>query len=111
MQRKVARIVQLPLKAYDAEKQINARAANSKMVLRTQHLVEMMLERDITMRQVLSTLRRGQVVSGPEWSEDHNNWTYKVQKLSSGRDVTVVCCLSATELTVTAITTYGRGGG
>ena len=53
------------------------------------HAREMLVERDISMRQALDTFRRGRMIDGPILDE-HNEWRCKLVKRTAGRRVQVV---------------------
>ena len=90
----------------DAEEWIRGAALDSRNVGRTDHAIEQMLNRDISMRQVWETIRVGRVVKDPEWDDEHGDWVCKVQKRAAGRSITVVIALEAINK-MTVVTTYG----
>jgi len=58
----------------------------------TDHVVQRMLERRITRKQVLCCLRNGHFLDGPNWSDDRN-WVMKLEVLSAGDPIVVVAAL------------------
>lgn len=53
------------------------------------HFQKRMSERGITMRQVLSTIRKGELVDGPK-KDDHGDWRIKIRRRVAGRKTQVV---------------------
>ena len=53
------------------------------------HAREMLVERDISTRQALDTIRRGRMIEGPTLDE-HNEWRCKLVRRTAGRRVQVV---------------------
>ncbi len=90
----------------DAEEWIRGAALDSKNVGRTDHAIEQMIDRDISMRQVWEVIKVGRVVKDPEWDDEHEDWVCKVRKRAAGRRVTVIIALEAKNK-MTVVTTYG----
>jgi Domain of unknown function (DUF4258) len=56
------------------------------------HLRESMLERDISMRQVMTTVREGSINQGPTMDE-YGEWRCRLRKRTAGRLVRVVVAI------------------
>ena len=69
-------------------------ARNSFNIKWTQHALHRLNEREISSRQVISTVRRGRPAAEPG-QDDYGEWTITLTKRCAGRDVRVV--VSATE--------------
>jgi hypothetical protein len=69
------------------------------------HFAQSMLQRQIVMRQVLTTLMEGKVVSGPDIDE-YDEWRCKVEKWSAGHRVTVVVAIARNRDLLKGVTTY-----
>lgn len=67
------------------------------------HFSDMMVERDISMRQVLTVLREGTINQGPELDE-YNDWRCRVKKRVAGRLVRVVVAIQRNALLI--VTTF-----
>jgi len=53
-----------------------------------------MIEREITLRQVLKVLRHGDLVTGPEWStEGEEGWKCNFRRITAGESIEVVAKL------------------
>ena len=63
--------------------------AEGGRVVATQHAYDRMEERDLNMSQVLSVLKRGEIVEGPKWSARHENWSFSLRADTAGQIVTV----------------------
>ena len=59
-------------------------------------------EREITMRQALTTLRKGQVERGPEVDE-FGGWKVVLMRRTSGRQMRVVTVLVGGELVIVTV--------
>ena len=68
----------------------------------TKHALERMEEREITMRQALSTLRLGHIEGDPEPDED-GGWKLVLARRSAGSPVRVVVSLDDDELYVVTV--------
>ena len=69
------------------------------------HFAESMLERQIVMRQVITTLLEGKVVLGPDIDE-YGDWRCKVEKWSAGQRLTVVVAIAKSRDLLKGVTTY-----
>ena len=68
----------------------------------TEHACQRMEEREITMRQALSTLRLGQIEGNPEPDED-GSWKLVLARRSAGTHVRLVVVLDDDELYVVTV--------
>lgn len=68
----------------------------------TEHALERMDEREITMRQALSTLRLGNIEGNPEPDED-GGWKLVLARRSAGTHVRLVVALDDDELYVVTV--------
>lgn len=95
-----------PLTPQRFEQEVQNRAQFSHMVIQTDHFKEQMLKRDITLRQVLNTLRKGSLKKPPTYNQAHATYEGSMTYHGTGREITVVCALRGSELTVFAVTVY-----
>lgn len=68
----------------------------------TEHALERMEEREITMRQALSTLRLGDIEGNPEPDKD-GGWKLVLARRSAGTHVRLVVALDDDELYVVTV--------
>ena len=61
-----------------------------------------MRERDITMRQVLSTLQKGKIIDGPA-SDEFGDFRVKLKRYVAGRTIQVVVALNIGKCTVVTV--------
>ena len=66
------------------------------------HFRQRLRERDITMRQVLSTLRKGKITDGPE-SDEYGDFRVKLKRYVAGKIIQVVVALNFGKCTVVAV--------
>lgn len=66
------------------------------------HFRERLQDRDITMRQVLSTLQKGKIVDGPK-RDVHNDFRVKMKRYVAGRKIQVVVALNVGKCTVVTV--------
>lgn len=59
-------------------------------------------EREITMRQALTTLRKGRIERGPEVDE-FGGWKVVLVRYASGRQIRVVTVLAGGELVIVTV--------
>ncbi len=95
-----------PMSAQDFVDQVRDRARFSHMVRQTEHLKQRMAERDITIRQVLTVLRKGTLAEGPTINREYGTYEGKMKRHATGREITVVCAIQGESLTVIAMTVY-----
>ncbi len=67
--------------------------AQGGRVTASQHAYDRMDEREITMKQVLRVLERGELVEGPAWCDDHDNWKFAMRADTAGQLVKVVATI------------------
>ena len=63
---------------------------------------ERLRDRDISMRQVLSTLRKGEVTDGPR-RDVHGDFRVKLKCYVAGRKIQVVVALNVSKFTVVTV--------
>ncbi|MBZ9985715.1 DUF4258 domain-containing protein [Mesorhizobium sp. BH1-1-5] len=81
-------------RAKDFEKRIRTLAAVTKNVRWSQHALDRMAERDITIRVALNVLREGMVVGNVEPGKGVGEWKAKiVHNVKGRRDVGVIAVL------------------
>lgn len=73
--------------------------ADGDRVLPVPHAYERMEEREVTFTQVLRILRRGNLVEGPNMSNERM-WRYKYRGDSAGQDISVVVDLDRDQMGV-----------
>ena len=54
--------------------------------VRTNHLWDMMVKSCFDNQDVLAVFENGQIRKNPEWNDEHQNWTYKVEGQSVDED-------------------------
>ncbi|MFL6215824.1 MAG: DUF4258 domain-containing protein [Blastocatellia bacterium] len=70
-------------------------------------LKDSMPRRQVTMLDVVNTLRKGQIVRNPEWDEEHQNWKYRVEGVDSEADeLTVITVIFTADLTLYIVTVF-----
>ena len=94
--------------AKDFETKVQNYAKFSHMVIITDHARQQGQKRGITNRLIINTLRKGQIDGQPKWDAKKQNWTGKINQISAGNDITVVCAIRDSALIVTVVTAYGR---
>lgn len=66
-----------------------------------------MRERNVTMPQLVHTLRTGRVHRSPEWDNAHEAWKYRVEGVDTdGDELTAVTVILERELTLRIITVF-----
>ncbi len=65
-----------------------------------------MYEADITAPQVLRVLSEAEIVDGPTWSEEHEDWVCILRKQVAGRSVSVVVGIDQETAGVTVVTVF-----
>lgn len=66
------------------------------------HYKERLVERDITMRQVISTIEKGEIIDGPK-KDQYGDWRIKLKRFVAGRKVQVVLALNNGKSTVVTV--------
>lgn len=66
------------------------------------HIRERLRERDITMRQVLSTVQKGEITDGPN-KDVHGDFRIKMRRYVAGRKVQVILALNVGKCTVVTV--------
>ncbi len=66
------------------------------------HFRDRLRERDITMRQVLSTLRNGEITDGPK-KDVHGDVRIKMRRYVAGRKIQVAQALNVRKCTVVTV--------
>ena len=87
-----------------AERLIRSLAADTGNCAWSAHFIENMVEREVSMRQVLMTLREGRVVSDPV-RDEFGDWRCTVKKRCAGQRVTVIVAIQGRERLI-GVTTY-----
>ncbi len=66
-----------------------------------------MRERNVTMPQLVHTLRTGRVLRSPEWDDAYEIWKYRVEGVDTeGDELTAVTVILEEELTLRIITVF-----
>lgn len=83
----VVKVVKFPARMFapEFEKIVHDRARFSHEVVLTNRVLEQMNERDITRRQVISTLRKGGVLTVPKLDKRHGTYVARMGYTVSGR--------------------------
>lgn len=95
-----------PMSPERFEAEVRDRARFSHMVALTDHVRNKMAERELTLRQVLNTLRKGTLEKGPDRNDRHATWEGVMTHYGTGRRISVVCALRDREAVVFAVTVY-----
>lgn len=66
------------------------------------HFRERLRERDITMRQVLSALQKGEITDGPK-RDSHNDFRVKMKRYVASREIQMVVALNVRKCTVVTV--------
>lgn len=66
------------------------------------HFRDRLRERDITMRQVLATIEKGDLIDGPKLDQ-HGDWRIKLKRYVAGRKVQIVLAVSHAKSTVITV--------
>lgn len=66
------------------------------------HFRQRLEERDITMRQVIATIRKGELIDGPK-KDHYGDWRVKLQRRVAGRKIQVVLAVDMHECTVVTV--------
>lgn len=72
----------------------------------TDHVWDQMRDRGIVNSQVLTVLEAGDVVKGPTWDDEYQDWVCIMKKFVAGRSVQVVLGIHAVRGEVTIVTAY-----
>lgn len=68
---------------------------------------ESMRERNVTMPQLVHSMRTGRVLRSPEWDDAYANWKYRVEGVDTEDDeLTAVTVILEEELTLRVITVF-----
>jgi hypothetical protein len=87
----MGKVTTVPKPLADVEATIRRVAHNSSSVRTTQHALEKLQERGLTMTQVYRCLQSGTFVDGPTLSSEvQMGWKFRMQVLSAGEYVRVV---------------------
>ncbi len=85
----------LPITRKALEGIIHARAADSKNVDFTEHCLQRLEERGVTLREALRCVSRGSIVGSIEYDAKHKTWKFRIQE-APPRDI--VCLVAAVSL-------------
>jgi hypothetical protein len=70
-------------------------------------LQDSMPKRQVTMLDVVNTLKTGQIVRDPEWDEGYQSWKYRVEGVDmEADDLTAITVIFAADLTLYIITVF-----
>ena len=72
------------------------------------HAKERMLERDISIHQVLDVLRHGKGIDGPDL-DTYGCWRIKLEKFTTGKKVQVVVVVQKNHLEVITVISKSKG--
>ena len=102
MSDKASSVVPFPLRRREAAQRVRGLAGDTSNLNWTEHACQRMEEREITTRQVLSTLRLGQADGDPIADQD-GGWKLAMVKRSAGRSVRVVVALDDSQLFIVTV--------
>jgi hypothetical protein len=92
-----------PRSAQDYEALVHALARDSANIqFGHPHFQQRLAERNVSMRQVLETLRTGSVIDGPK-RDQWGDWRVKLQRRVAGRRVQVVVAVKDDRLDVVTV--------
>jgi len=86
-----------------AQNIIRAAVVDSDKIGWSDHAYARMEDRNVTMRQVLDTLRNGKIFSGPTLDE-YDEWKVTLRKRSAGRLTRVAVAIKEDDETLTVLT-------
>lgn len=70
-------------------------------------LQDSMPKRQVTMLDVVNTLKTGQIVREPEWDEERQNWKYRVEGVDTeGDELTSITVILTPDLTLYIVTVF-----
>ena len=101
-------IVTLPFIARDkVEDEIRRIAKEATIdIVKLDHAIDRMVQREITDRQILNVLRRGERISGVTWNTDkERGWKCTFRRITAGANVTVATKLVRRDKTTCLIVT------
>jgi len=98
--------INTPMRADVFEATVKDRAKFSHEVIITDHIKDAMAERSITQRQILNVLQKGTAVGDSKRNPAQASYEGIMKYRGSGREISVVCAVRKSEVTVYAVTTY-----
>ncbi len=76
----------------ELEKLVHALARDSSRVIMTEHFLERLAERGVTVGEALRCLQRGAIIKGPTYSVEHKSFEFRMCE-PAPRDI--VCVVAA----------------
>lgn len=68
---------------------------------------ESMRKRGVTMLDIVTTLKTGEIRRAPEWDDEHSNWKYRVEGEDiEGDDLTAVTLIIETDMRLYIVTVF-----
>lgn len=96
-----------PMRPDEFESEVRDRARFTHEVKFTSHLMKnRLVERDISVRQVINVLRKGAATSSPKWDAEKSNYVAEMTYCSAGRQITVVCAIRRDSVQIIAVTAW-----
>lgn len=95
------------LSAEECRRWVDELLGEGGRVTYARHTMERMEERDITNKQVMEVLRRGEITQGPTYSTEYQNWKFRMEANTAGENIAVVAAIEIQSLmgeTVVVIT-------
>ena len=87
----------------DAKKKILLKLNEGKIEFSFHCLRESMPKRNINVADILNVLESGEIKRAPKWSEEHQNWKYRIEGVDTDEDgLTAITVILDTILVVTA---------
>lgn len=107
-----AKLIELPFISRDSVRDEIRRIAGSETesLSLLDHALERMIQRDISMRQIINVLKNGEQIGDIRWCSDkERGWRCKLKRMTAGINVTVVAKLVNREnTTCLVVTVWGQ---
>lgn len=98
---------QIPLSPEEAERLIQFILKNGKVEVSFHCKQVSMPKRGVNYVDLVNVLRSGHIVQSPEWSDEHQNWKYRVEGLDTeGDDLTAITVVFELNLMLRVITVF-----
>jgi len=93
--------------AKDFQRKMRDRSSFSHMMIISRHATQRVIERDITRRHVLRSLRTGTVDGSPKWDAGKGNHLGRMHDVVAGHSINVVRAITDRRLVVDVVTVRG----
>lgn len=93
----MSNVLKLPLSEPQARQILRDTASNSARLIITHHAQERMSQRNISLQDVLTVLKKGRITEGPAL-DPKGSWKLTIEGISAGSHVAVVAAIDYKEL-------------